>query len=552
MAAPARIRLACGADGEALASIYRPAVEGITSFEATPPDGEDMAQRVEQTLARTPWLVCELDGRVAGYAYASRHREREAYRWTAEVSAYVDDRCHRRGVGRALYTSLFALLEAQRLATLVAGIALPNAASVAFHESMGFTAVGVFRRVGFKLDARSTSPGSSATSHGPPHPRSPSRWPPSSHARWQPAWRPASPGFAVDVAPPHAAAVRSQHGESAQARERLARRQRRGPRWHPAPLPRAFELWISADEEADAHTTRGLLGGGMTPHPWLRVLLPQNVVPPLTALPLAGILVTRTGELSPALAGVRNALRAQAVPVVVVMAGETGPAASAPRVGEDARVAVTDLGESATLPMAATLLGRFDDDRRLSLARQLPPLRTPFFQSLTQEVAQANASFALTTGLAETVPVLSAPLNLGDIVVLTKNQLLLGYRIALAGGRDGEPRKLIAEIVGVLGGGLLFRQIAREMVGLIPIAGIPLKVAVAYSGTWAIGRAVALWVSGRPRDHRGHAARDDQGRASMRARDPRRPDDRRGAGSRTVTRGGSGCAPTCRARRRPR
>ena len=256
-----------------------------------------------------------------------------------------------------------------------------------------------------------------------------------------------------------------------------------------------FELWISADEEADAHTARGLLSGGMTPHPWLRVLVPQDVVPPLTALPLAGLLVTRTGELSPALAGVRNALRARAVPVVVVMAGETGPAASAPRIGEDARVAVTDLGESATLPIAATLLGRFDDDRRLSLARQLPPLRTPFFQSLTQEVAQANASFALTTGLAETVPVLNAPLNLGDIVVLTKNQLLLGYRIALAGGRDGEPRKLIAEIVGVLGGGLLFRQIAREMVGLIPIAGIPLKVAVAYSGTWAIGRAVALWVS---------------------------------------------------------
>jgi uncharacterized protein (DUF697 family) len=256
-----------------------------------------------------------------------------------------------------------------------------------------------------------------------------------------------------------------------------------------------FEIWLAADVEADAREARDLLGGDGPPHPWLRVLDPSSLAPPLTALPIAAVLVTRTLELGAPLAGARNAFRAQAVPVIVVMVGETGPAASTPRIGEDARVAVTALDGSAVAPLASTLLARFDDDRRLALARQLPPLRAPLFQSLTQEVAQANASFALTTGLAETVPILSAPLNLGDVVVLTKNQLLLGYRIVLAGGRDGEPRKLLAEIVGVLGGGLLFRQIAREMVGLIPVAGIPLKVAVAYSGTWAIGRAVALWVT---------------------------------------------------------
>jgi uncharacterized protein (DUF697 family) len=256
-----------------------------------------------------------------------------------------------------------------------------------------------------------------------------------------------------------------------------------------------FEIWLAADDETDAVAARGLLCGGGPPHPWLRVIAPASLAPPLAVLPIAAVLVTRTLDLSAPMAGARNALRAQAVPVIVVMVGETGPIASVPRVGEDARVAVTALDGSAVAPLASTLLSRFDDDRRLALARQLPPLRPPFFQALTQEVAQANASFALTTGLAETVPVLSAPLNLGDVVVITKNQLLLGYRIVLAAGRDGEPRTLIAEIVGVLGGGLLFRQIAREMVGLIPIAGIPLKVAVAYSGTWAIGRAVALWVT---------------------------------------------------------
>lgn len=256
-----------------------------------------------------------------------------------------------------------------------------------------------------------------------------------------------------------------------------------------------FEIWIVAENPDDADGVRRLLSASSPPHPWLRVSAPESLVPPLVALPLAVVLVTRTLDLSLPMAGARNALRAQVVPVVTMVAGETGPAASVPRVGEDRRVAVTGLDDSAAAPLATTLLALFDDDRRLALARQLPPLRMPLFQALTQETAQANASFALTTGLAETVPILSAPLNLGDIVILTKNQLLLGYRIVLGGGRDGTPRALIAEIVGVLGGGLLFRQIAREMVGLIPVAGIPLKVAVAYSGTWAIGRAVALWVT---------------------------------------------------------
>jgi phosphinothricin acetyltransferase len=144
------IRLARPADGDALAAIYRPAVEGITSFEEVPPDGREMASRVGATLERMPWLVCEIGGEVAGYAYAGRHRERDAYRWTAEVSAYVHAVHQRRRVGRALYTSLVAVLALQNFATLVAGIALPNPASVAFHESMGFTPVGVFRAVGFK------------------------------------------------------------------------------------------------------------------------------------------------------------------------------------------------------------------------------------------------------------------------------------------------------------------------------------------------------------------------------------------------------------------
>lgn len=146
----AAIRLATPGDGDALAAIYRPAVEGITSFERVPPTGAEMAERVGRSLVRLPWIACAIDGAVIGYAYASRYRERDAYRWTAEVSAYVDARHHRRHVGRALYTSLVAVLEAQGIATLVAGVALPNPASIAFHEAMGFRPLGVFHRVGFK------------------------------------------------------------------------------------------------------------------------------------------------------------------------------------------------------------------------------------------------------------------------------------------------------------------------------------------------------------------------------------------------------------------
>ena len=257
-----------------------------------------------------------------------------------------------------------------------------------------------------------------------------------------------------------------------------------------------FELWTIANDGADTREIASLLAPGPEHHPWLLRFTPDQVPTPVRGhAPLAAVIVTRTADLDAALANVRNALRSKAVPVIVVRVGDTGPVASAPRAGEDARVAVTGLDETARAPVAATIVSVFQDDRRLALARHFAGLRTQVFHSLIQETAQANAKFAFTTGLAETVPILSAPLALGDILVLTKNQVVLGYRIMLAAGRDGEPRKMVGEVLGILGGGLLLRQIARELVGLIPVAGLPLKIAVAYSGTWAIGRAMAMWAA---------------------------------------------------------
>jgi L-amino acid N-acyltransferase YncA len=149
-----RIRLATSEDGEALAGIYRRAVvDRATSFEVDPPDGAEMSRRVTSTLERYPWLVFEDGGQVIGYAYASRHRERAAYQWAVEVSAYVRDGAHRMGVGRTLYESLFRVLALQGYQRAFAGITLPNEASVGFHTALGFTPVGVYHRIGWKFGA---------------------------------------------------------------------------------------------------------------------------------------------------------------------------------------------------------------------------------------------------------------------------------------------------------------------------------------------------------------------------------------------------------------
>jgi len=146
------IRLAGRDDASEIAAIYRPFVEStIISFETIAPEPPEMADRIAATLARYPWLVCESDGEIAGYAYATKHRERKAYQWSVDTSAYVHPRYWRRGIGGGLYRSLFALLSAQGFVNAYAGIALPNPASVGLHESAGFRPIGIYRSVGYKL-----------------------------------------------------------------------------------------------------------------------------------------------------------------------------------------------------------------------------------------------------------------------------------------------------------------------------------------------------------------------------------------------------------------
>ncbi|MDF3862861.1 GNAT family N-acetyltransferase [Pseudomonas denitrificans (nom. rej.)] len=146
------IREARPEDAAAIQAIYAPVVTGTAiSFEEVPPAVEEMRQRIVTTLRTYPYLVAERDGRLVGYAYASQHRARAAYRWAVDVTVYIADGERRSGVGRSLYSELLPILARQGFNAAYAGIALPNAGSVGLHERLGFRHIGTFPQVGFKL-----------------------------------------------------------------------------------------------------------------------------------------------------------------------------------------------------------------------------------------------------------------------------------------------------------------------------------------------------------------------------------------------------------------
>jgi phosphinothricin acetyltransferase len=141
-------------DAAACAAIYAPSVEGgATSFEECAPDAAGLASRITRVSATHPWLVAEDGGELVGYVYACPFQARPAYRWSASVSVYIAAGHHGQGLGRALYTELFARLRSQGFRMACAGITLPNEASVGLHESLGFERTGVNREVGWKHGA---------------------------------------------------------------------------------------------------------------------------------------------------------------------------------------------------------------------------------------------------------------------------------------------------------------------------------------------------------------------------------------------------------------
>ena len=146
------IRIAIPGDAEAILKIYAPYIEHTSfTFEMEVPGIDSFKERIASYLQTWPWLVCEIDGTIAGYAYGSRHRERVAYQWGVESSVYVHDNYQRIGVARALYTALIGILKLQGFRNLYAVINLPNDKSVSFHEKLGFEYFATYENVGYKL-----------------------------------------------------------------------------------------------------------------------------------------------------------------------------------------------------------------------------------------------------------------------------------------------------------------------------------------------------------------------------------------------------------------
>lgn len=281
-----------------------------------------------------------------------------------------------------------------------------------------------------------------------------------------------------------------------------------------------FELLICGEPEAARRLATSLSAapGRSGAHPWITVLaagdsaglttwLASGAEVPRLALILLGETLAGPGE-----SDARQRLRTAGVPVVTVQLREGAGAALAPG-GEGSAAAGAEIPSSAPpvdawpslgaepgpdelrAGLAPALLRVMPEGQalRLALPRQLPVLRLPFIEDLVEDTARANATYSLTTGLGAIAPVLSIPLTLTDFFILTKNQLVMAYKIALISGRRGSPTELMGEVSGVIGAGLLFRQLARELVGFIPLVGLPAKVAVAYAGTRIIGRVVQIW-----------------------------------------------------------
>jgi len=146
------IRLANEKDAEGILAIYSPYIENTSfTFETEVPAVKAFAERINNYLVNWPWLVFEIDGKIAGYAYGAKYRERTAYQWCVESSVYIHDDFQRSGIARALYMALIDILKAQGFRNVYAVINLPNEKSVSFHESCGFKYFATYEKVGYKL-----------------------------------------------------------------------------------------------------------------------------------------------------------------------------------------------------------------------------------------------------------------------------------------------------------------------------------------------------------------------------------------------------------------
>jgi uncharacterized protein (DUF697 family) len=250
---------------------------------------------------------------------------------------------------------------------------------------------------------------------------------------------------------------------------------------------RAVGLWLSG-------------GAAVATHPRLQMVsAAADVRMPSSAERVVALLVAPATAPRADLAAWALRLRSAGLPVVALEVDESAPTAvgsldGAPYVPLIRLPARQAAAQFQALVVPAILdAARSAHGAELALARHLPALRREYARRLVEETARTNAWYALSTGVAQVAGVLNLPIAMADVVVLTKNQLMMAYKIALAAGKEDRPHALMVEIIGVVGAGLLFRQIARELVGMMPVVGLVPKVAVAYAGTRVVGVAAESW-----------------------------------------------------------
>ena len=139
-------------DAEAILEIYAPYIRNTNiTFEYEVPSLSEFRDRMAGIMEGYPYLICEIDGIAAGYAYAHRYKERAAYQWDAELSVYLREGCERRGIGQAFYTALMEIMKEQHVRNVYGIVTSPNPPSEALHAAMGFRLAGVSLKTGYKL-----------------------------------------------------------------------------------------------------------------------------------------------------------------------------------------------------------------------------------------------------------------------------------------------------------------------------------------------------------------------------------------------------------------
>jgi uncharacterized protein (DUF697 family) len=201
--------------------------------------------------------------------------------------------------------------------------------------------------------------------------------------------------------------------------------------------------------------------------------------------------------LSPAEMAAFNTLEKQAAPFLVVLVYGDRLPGSASALSPIIRARTIAIADPAALDaadrLASAVLARLPSELHLVAARTLPGLRAIYARDLIGSTSVTNATYSLASSVPEQIPILNIPFAAADIIVLTKNQAIMVYRLALAYGAPPEFQSRIREVLPVVGGAFLWRQAARSLVGLVPVWGIVPKVAIAYAGTYTTGIVAWRW-----------------------------------------------------------